>query len=648
MLPYSTTQTIIYSHYNYILKQKKMKKLFTLLTLLLGIGSGAWADEAVLYYAGTSGNSIIVNGFTITITGNDSKSWTNGNGDISYGGTTYKTLKNSNGAQNTITCPDGKVATKIVFYATSNADAAGKLSEFDGTTCSDEVSSLKDYSNPTIIEKTIASKDAFTFTFSTKQVCFIAVVTYEDAVSDEPSLKVLGEKSMTLALTPSATTKSGTFTLKGANLTNGTYNLTTPSVTGLTVSPTSFTVSEGAVEQVFTVSYSSTTDVAQNTVIISAAVGELSDQVEVTYSAHITPYELTAVSAATTWDFSKITVNTSSERYGDNGIKLTAETSPAYTDEIVYENYNGSDFTIASGFDGTTMAFTGQYPIRNNNMCQAGTLHFKTTVPGVITVKFSDTGSSASATATPRYLIVNGCQTQYWTSRPTSGSSKSNDTKTSGDIYVPAGDVTITGSQAICMYIVTFTPTSEIPTTTVTVSDKGYRTFASKYPLDFSTPVSGLKVYKATLTENIVSFSEVTTAVPAGEGLLLKGEGEFTLNIATVRPEAIDNALIGVTVEKTVDAGIFVLMDGDSGVGFYKTTDAFTVGANTAYLPALPAPASGEARAFIALDIDETTTGINAALVNNENGEVYNLQGQRVVKAQKGLYIMNGKKVLVK
>lgn len=155
------------------------KKIFTLLTLLLCVCSGTWADEAVLYYAGTSANSINVNGFTIAITGNTGKSWSNGNGSISYNGNTYNTLKNSNGAQNTITCPTGKVATKVVFYATSNADTAGKLSEFDGESCNDEVSSLKDYTNFTTIEKDINNKNSFTFTFSTKQVCFIAVVTYE-------------------------------------------------------------------------------------------------------------------------------------------------------------------------------------------------------------------------------------------------------------------------------------------------------------------------------------------------------------------------------------------------------------------------------------------------------------------------------------
>jgi hypothetical protein len=43
-----------------------------------------------------------------------------------------------------------------------------------------------------------------------------------------------------------------------------------------------------------------------------------------------------------------------------------------------------------------------------------------------------------------------------------------------------------------------------------------------------------------------------------------------------------------------------------------------------------------------------TTTGINFVKAAIEDGSVYNLNGQKVNKAQKGLYIINGKKVIVK
>ena len=172
------------------------------------------------------------------------------------------------------------------------------------------------------------------------------------------------------------------------------------------------------------------------------------------------PVELQAVSEAAAWDFSKITANKDNSLYGNDGIKLTDESTPSKNDEVVYANYSADFMTFAEGFDATTMAFKGEYPIRKNQYCQAGTLRFKTTVAGTITVKFSDTGSSASATAVKRYLVVNGEQTKYWTSRENNGEEPYDAqlNVTSGEIAVPAGDVTITGSSAIVMYNVTFTP----------------------------------------------------------------------------------------------------------------------------------------------------------------------------------------------
>ena len=186
--------------------------------------------------------------------------------------------------------------------------------------------------------------------------------------------------------------------------------------------------------------------------------------------------ELEVVSEATTWDFSKLTINKESALYDskDDAIKLSAETTPAISDEVVYADY-GTDITIGEGFNGKAIAFEGQYPIRKNQYAQNGTLHFKTSVAGKIVVSFNDTGSTASASAVKRYLIVNGTQTEYWTSRENNGDTpyEANLKVTSGEIAVPAGDVTITGSSAIQVSKIVFTPNeggsgdAETPTTIV-------------------------------------------------------------------------------------------------------------------------------------------------------------------------------------
>lgn len=172
------------------------------------------------------------------------------------------------------------------------------------------------------------------------------------------------------------------------------------------------------------------------------------------------PTVLQAVKDSTTWDFSKITANTENALYNKEGIQLTDESTPSKNDEVIYADYSEDFMTIGEDFNKAAIAFKGEYPIRKNQYCQAGTLHFKADVAGTIEVKFSDTGSSASATAVKRYLVVNDEQTEYWTSRENNGETPYDAqlNVVSGKIAVPAGDVTITGSSAIVVHYVTFVP----------------------------------------------------------------------------------------------------------------------------------------------------------------------------------------------
>ncbi len=168
---------------------------------------------------------------------------------------------------------------------------------------------------------------------------------------------------------------------------------------------------------------------------------------------------------------------------------------------------------------------------------------------------------------------------------------------------------------------------------TVTVTEAGYATYCSEYALD----LSGVEAYTATIDGNQVSFVAQNGVVAPGTGLLIKAEaGDVTIPVAAEGAETIaDNVLISGT---TAPAGSFVLM-GSPAVGFYKTTSEFTLGANTAYI----APEASEAREFIALG---EATAIMAVENAEKSNEIYNLAGQRVKSAQKGLFIIGGKKVI--
>jgi len=171
------------------MKQKLFSILLAVIVMIVGTSS-VLAKELIVYHnddnytAASSGNNTFStyswdDGFNLQLTGNIGKNYSAGNGDITISGVSYKTIKNSNGAANTFYAPSGSLITKVVFYVTSNADESGYLNSFNGESCSDEVTSHKDYSNPTVISKTISDgASEVSFTFGTKQVCFVAVVSY--------------------------------------------------------------------------------------------------------------------------------------------------------------------------------------------------------------------------------------------------------------------------------------------------------------------------------------------------------------------------------------------------------------------------------------------------------------------------------------
>lgn len=92
-----------------------------------------------------------------------------------------------------------------------------------------------------------------------------------------------------------------------------------------------------------------------------------------------------------------------------------------------------------------------------------------------------------------------------------------------------------------------------------------------------------------------------------------------------------------------------ILNNVDSKIGFYFANGQ-TVAANRAYLHIATslAPDAADARMSLVFADDETN-GINTVeSKKTENGAYYNLNGQRVSKPAKGLFIQNGKKVIVK
>lgn len=185
-----------------------------------------------------------------------------------------------------------------------------------------------------------------------------------------------------------------------------------------------------------------------------------------------------------------------------------------------------------------------------------------------------------------------------------------------------------------------------------TISTYGWSTFSSDYALDFAKATEGLEAYMITGHEgNVVTLAKVTGTVPAGTGLLLKGNAGAEYSIPIVGSSDTDvsanllKAGTGATVSAESGKTTYVLgMNGGSAEFQKITTTAATVAKGKAYL------VFNETITAPAMVFDGAITGISAIESAGiaEDGIYYNLSGQRVAQPTKGLYIVNGKKVIVK
>ncbi len=344
---------------------------------------------------------------------------------------------------------------------------------------------------------------------------------------------------------------------------------------------------------------------------------------------------LASVSSATTWDWSE---------YGTAEIKLTDATNPTKTDDFVLSNIDKYGYSAPAAAFGPAQSIKLQteYVVRDSEFAQGGFVYLNVTVPGTLAVTYSNTGNRSEENQR-RYLNVNG--TNY-------GDGTMNADEVTTTVPVNAGDITIKGTlkgdgsnQYLRFYKIVFTPVSSVPKT---MTDAGWATYCSPYALDFSSSIDNLtKAYIITgASGSTLTLSPITGKVAANTGILLEGTAG-TINIPTAASGtdySSTNKLVGVTAATAKDAeSIYVLMSETAGVGFYSNNNAFTVGANTAYLPSDFAGA----REFYLFEGE--TTGINEELrMKNEESVFFDLQGRRVAQPTKGLYIVNGKKVVIK
>lgn len=188
----------------------------------------------------------------------------------------------------------------------------------------------------------------------------------------------------------------------------------------------------------------------------------------------------------------------------------------------------------------------------------------------------------------------------------------------------------------------------------VTLGTNGYTTFACPRPLDLANLPSGLKAYKATVDGSTVKFTEINQAVPANTGMLLEGEAGETYDIPVAESgtapdgnEFLVNS-VGGTFPADADYTYYGLIKNTLTFGTFEP-GSVAIPTNKAYLKV--ADEGGEARQLTCVFEDGSgTTAIRTVGVqtNRNGGQYYDLQGRRVANPTKGVYIVDGKKLIVK
>ena len=184
--------------------------------------------------------------------------------------------------------------------------------------------------------------------------------------------------------------------------------------------------------------------------------------------------------------------------------------------------------------------------------------------------------------------------------------------------------------------------------TPLTITTADYATFVSTEKTDFAG--TGITAYTAKVNGNSVTLTSIEK-VPANTPVVVYKDvaatTTFAVPVTTADIAAVsENDLCVSDGTNAVGDNVYVLGNTD-GIGFYKWTSNNSLSAGKVYLN-VPA----ESRDYLTFAFEDQATGVGASLMNSEkckvNSAIFDLLGRRVVNPTKGLYIVNGKKVIVK
>lgn len=660
-----------------------MKKLFTLLTLaLMSIGS-AWAGDVftVKFQNSEEVTQSTADFFTYDKGEGTAVSWSSkGKHSCTYGGDTYSNVIKMEGATR---CYFTSAAEATVTIVQTISNAAGDKLKFDGTNLNSDMANTTvtvnstDKYNEYVITKVAAGKH--TITRQSETGLAYVKVEYTGSVMTQLSTPEISVTNGEVTIGSVDNASKITYTTDGSDPTDESdvYSAAFTVEDGVTVKAIAIGDGESYVNSAIAtkVAYLDGITVAEPVInqfngtvaLTCATLGatieySLDGETYNTYSRAFTLSEDATVYAratrenCTTSDIASAAVTT---------ISKGAATKTILMGHGSFDNNTTNSMTGKAGDDaeGIVMTITGNA----SKNWSSGIGKIKIGDDERTSIKLSNGAQNTitlpagmKATRITFYSFINAATSStpsYWKEFNGENISGANvpmgawndvaDYLTTPDVRVfqlNGNETSITFNNAgeqLCFVIALDVIDGDPTTVPVTISSAGYATFSNASEV---TVPEGVTAYTAVVKDaSTISLLPIDGGViPAGEGVVLEAaEGNYNLNITTTGAAKIEGNLLKaqLTAGIPTDDTYYTLAAGPT----FKKSSGGTLAAGKAYL-VLPA---AESRGSFNVTFGDAT-GISEVNAAQEDGALYNLNGIRVAKATKGLYIQNGKKVIVK
>ena len=622
------------------MKQFTLKSLMLLLLLLIGGGSSAWGEEKTAQF-GADWNALFGTSYTGTF--NPRANTLNLSGTVNTVGIAVANGASTNGFVKTSDFRAYKGYT-ISFTAPEGNNITAIASTKGGKAFTNDKCVTADCGNLTI------KNNAINWTGSANAV------------------------KLAISGTVSFNTITVTYTTSGGD------TPTTPSLNVNTTSVDFGTVEQNAAVEAKTVSVSLKNVTSANVKL----TGEGASAFEVS------PAVLTASD--------KVTITPKTTTVGTYTAKLEISADGAETQSVdismtVREPFDGSVWEIKGtdlpGSDNSYATYDGEHgPVRgfkfitkdvlkSNQSDYKGQFQFRKKPTGFLynTTSFSNIVKIELETSTPKTFTIYVGKAEHPEAQTVKGTSANgvityNIPEGNGYFTIKNNGTSVGYISSIKVYYSTSPsePTYTANTLTFKASNKegNWATFSNDDVTFFNDDV----IVNTVVVENnsLVSLAlDKTTAniegkevtgyyVPAKTGVLINSIDEtvtyYVVKNKEVAPVDGGFNMLKPASEQMTEGFKFYKLAYDNytektGLGFYwgaAEGGAFTVKPGLAYL-AVPQAQAANVKGF---SFDGTQTGINGVEATTAKGAIYNLNGQRVEKAQHGIYIQNGKKFIVK